>query len=232
MEVGTEQWGLWWRWYGPGSRGGGPWGHSEPLSRGQARRHEQIHALCTPCPGTGRTWRWASREGGHRAKAEWPGVHIVHPAGLPPPLWLFHQARLSRGPLVLAGASLRGGPWALSLSVPGPGHPGPTWRLDPEAKEPSLRPSLGGTGSRGSLVCALDGPGQMGSRHVLWGDGLASLARGLVGCVLPWWAGHRAEHLPSWLTTLEAAWERGLALPAPTQQGSGYTVASGGATGH
>lgn len=35
MEAGTEQWGLW-GCCGLGSRGGGPWGHNEPLSRGQA----------------------------------------------------------------------------------------------------------------------------------------------------------------------------------------------------
>lgn len=35
MEAGTERWGLW-GCCGLGSWGGGPWGHNEPLSHGQA----------------------------------------------------------------------------------------------------------------------------------------------------------------------------------------------------
>lgn len=69
----------------------------------------------------------------------------------------------------------------------------------------------------------------MGNRPALRRDRLSRSARGLGAA--SWPCGQKAEHLPSWLTTLETAEERGLAPPHPPQQGTGYTGASEGGPG-
>lgn len=133
----------------------------------------------TPCVaarrvlGRARPWRGASREDGGRPEQSGPCPGSGSAAR--ERLWVLLAC--STGPGVpeapgLAGASLRGRPWPLSLSqCPRPGH------TCPRARRPSQRPRLGAL----ALLAPRSGPGWAGlagSRHAQWADSRAGWLKG------------------------------------------------------